>query len=396
MRRLAIVGLVGLVPSIMGVTPAHARAGTLDPTFGRDGIVESIRSLADARDIQVVADDRILVADSRFRVARLEVNGGIDTSFADEGIARATFAGFEESTDLAVDREGRIVVAGTVGRRNALHRRIAVARFTSDGPLDRTFGGDGRVLVRCPSRPWCLADAVGVQPNGKIVIAAMYGGFYLTRLNERGHLDRGFGDDGHVDVPQGVCCPGSDTAVRVLSGGAIVVAGGGRLARFRPSGALDTSFSNNGMLRLPSDLGPLLVGGLHVYEDGRILVAGYDNVWHLARYLGGGRPDRRFARDGYRTLSFRGQDWVLGLAVQRDDKIVIVGGTFNQRPNGDILPAIARLTPRGGLDTSFSGDGKVVVPDEGEARAVDIHYLTTPRIVVAGVEAFTVARYLGS
>jgi uncharacterized delta-60 repeat protein len=224
----------------------------------------------------------------------------------------------------------------------------------------------------------------------------MYGGFYLTRLNDRGHLDRGFGDGGHVDVPQGGCCPGSDTAVRVLGGGVIVVAGGGRLARFRPSGALDTSFSNDGMRRLPSDRNPLRVGGLHVYEDGTILVAGDDNVWYLARYLRGGRLDRSFAHDGWRTLSFRGQDWVHGLAVQREDRVVIVGATYNQRPNGDTLPAIARLRPRGGLDSSFSGDGKIVVPDAGEAMGVDIQYLTTPRIVVAGVQAFTVARYLGS
>jgi uncharacterized delta-60 repeat protein len=377
-RKFAIACLVGVLPSIAHVTPALARAGTLDPTFGRDGIVENIRSLADVRDILVLPDERILVADARFGVARLEVDGGIDTSFGDDGVGRATFDEFEISTDMALDADGRIVLTGTVGRQHRLHLHIAVVRFTPEGRLDRTFGGDGRVLVECPPRPFCRSDAVDVQPSGKIVTGAWFGGFYLSRFNERGRLDKGFGDDGHVDVPQGVCCNIVESALQVVDRGTVVIAGGGRLARFTTSGALDSTFSNDGMRRLPSDVNPLAVGGLHVYRDGTILVAGNDasTVWYVARYLRGGRPDRTFARNGWRTLSFRGQETVYGLAVQRDDRIVIVGWTFNGRPNGDILPAIARLKPRGRLDSSFSGDGKIVVPDAGEARGVDIQYLT--------------------
>ena len=74
MRRMtALFGAVALVVGLAG--SANAAAGSLDPTFAGDGIRDSIPRLGPGADLLVQWNDRILVADARFDVARLRVNG---------------------------------------------------------------------------------------------------------------------------------------------------------------------------------------------------------------------------------------------------------------------------------------------------------------------------------
>ena len=88
-------------------------------------------------------------------------------------------------------------------------------------------------------------------------------------------------------------------------------------------------------------------------SDGKILIAGVsDNNFALARYNTDGSLDTTFSGDGKVITVFNGNDFVFGVTVQSDGKILEAGAS-----NGAF--ALARYNPDGSLDTSFSGDGKV-------------------------------------
>jgi uncharacterized delta-60 repeat protein len=71
----------------------------------------------------------------------------------------------------------------------------AIARLNRDGTLDRSFGGDGRVILNCPFDANDVATDVLIQPNGKIVVSGGSYDYMLSRLLPNGRLDMGFGDD---------------------------------------------------------------------------------------------------------------------------------------------------------------------------------------------------------
>jgi uncharacterized delta-60 repeat protein len=98
---------------------------------------------------------------------------------------------------MAVQRDGKIVVAGGAGLAPEGGREFgAVVRYLPSGRLDRGFGGgDGVVLVR-QQRPF---TAVALQKNGRILVASPIGGRAgLTRLLANGTLDKSFGEDGYL------------------------------------------------------------------------------------------------------------------------------------------------------------------------------------------------------
>jgi uncharacterized delta-60 repeat protein len=126
----------------------------------------------------------------------------------------------------------------------------------------------------------------------------------------------------------------------------------------------------------------------------------------VARLNANGSLDTAFATNGFATDQFGGagaQAW--GVALQRDGKILLGGNTLT--PPNDF--ALARFTPRGNLDTGFSGDGRTVT-DVGGPTVGDIPYGIAidrqGRIVLGGLSGppgplaegaydFAVARYIG-
>src|SRR5207247_1954419 len=85
--------------------------------------------------------------ESAFIVARLDADGAIDPTFADDGIFR--YANplappyFSAATTVAVLSDDSIVFGGTSGGSSFSERSGAVFRLTSDGKLDSHFFGTG-------------------------------------------------------------------------------------------------------------------------------------------------------------------------------------------------------------------------------------------------------------
>jgi uncharacterized delta-60 repeat protein len=326
-------------------------------------------------------------------------------------------SGDDRAYGVVVDSDDRIVVAGRA--YNSSDKDFAVARYTSAGVLDTSFGGgDGIVTTDFGSGD---ADDVAwglvVDSAGRVVVVgyAGYGDpngsdqqFALARYTPAGVLDASFGADGIARTTIG----GDDRGYGVAldSEGRIIVAGSSdngsdddfTVVRYTADGALDTSFSGDGIVTTDFGSGDDRAYGVVVDSDDRIVVAGRawngsDNDFAVARYMADGELDSTFGIDGYLTTTFLpasgdGNDRAYGIAVDSAGRIVVGGYS-------DDHFSVARYTTAGVLDTSFSGDGKqrtgFETSDGGRAYGVAIDL--GRRIVVVGndTDDFAVARYLG-
>src|SRR4051794_3414371 len=146
---------------------------------------------------------------------------GLDRSFSQDGSVAIDSGGSEFANGLALQADGKIVVAGgtTVNGGDA-----TVYRLTKKGNLDSTFDGDGRVGINSGGDEHL--HAVAVQPDGKIVVVgatSINDNVAVYRLKRNGKLDRSFDTDGALGIDSG----GSEHgfAVALQRDGKILVAG---------------------------------------------------------------------------------------------------------------------------------------------------------------------------
>lgn len=211
----------------------------------------------------------------------------------------------------------------------------------------------------------------------------------------RGDLDGSFSGDGYTAT---TFPGGGGTFYGVgLDGSAPTGCGQGGVTLIgvrREGGPLEPAFSGDGRLRIdPTGTGTSALQSCTYLADGRLLGVGWvdqsaDARMLVAVFTPDGKADRRFSRDGFATIRFPGAPGAFGygVAVQRDGRIVVVGETYDDSVTpreGDF--AIARLTPRGALDDTFSGDGRTTVSFGAESDgAWKVAIDSDGRIVVAG------------
>jgi uncharacterized delta-60 repeat protein len=366
--------------------------------------------------VAIQPDGKIVVAGRsasgawRFAVARYTMRGRLDPSFGSSGTVRTVIGlGFQAAaTAAAVDRRGRIVVAGRAESRTEVSE-IGLARYTGRGRLDRAFGRAGTAVTALGG---ASGRALAIQADGRIVVAA---GPAVLRYTPRGRLDRSFGRGG-------IATGGGDAAaLAIQADGKLVTAGrasgedaGFGLGRYTPRGRLDPSFGSAGKVvtRLGSFAG---ASALALDRDGKIVAAGFANVddFGVARYTARGTLDATFGKGGRVTtnIGFRGagpqpeesEDAANAVAVQRDGRIVVAGGSDvrgacgEKRCNLDDF-ALVRYVPDGSLDATFGDGGKIITPFGGSVDVQALAIDARGRIVAVGGGAgfFAIARYTAS
>ena len=402
----ALAGAAFLGMGVAGALPAGAAPDTLDPTFGGDGIVTTDFGGGNdvARGLALQADGKLVAAGattdplgaSDFALARYQADGSLDPGFGTGGRVVTDASGdggFDEANDLAVQPDGRIVVAGMAVVEDDLG--FAIARYDASGALDPSFGGDGIVHVEDGTD---AASAVAVRPDGRIVVvggSGPGGDFELVQLLPDGSLDPAFGDGGRVSTDFG----GADNAqdVVVQPDGRLVVAGQvgpgatcchGGLARYDADGSLDETFGDGGLVAFADEVQHL--NAVTVQPDGRIVAAGGAHDVSptdaaVVRLTAAGVPDPSFGGDGTVVTDLGGtNDDLRAVAIDADGGIV-AGGTRadSQDATGDDT-AVVRYRADGSLDGTF-GHGGVVLADAGGAdHASDLLIDGEGRIVTAG------------
>jgi uncharacterized delta-60 repeat protein len=393
-----------MVVAVVFSAGAKAAPGDLDLTFSGDGKqttnlglgISSAAATVRQPDGKIVAVGHTGYAD--LAVARYNPNGSLDTSFSGDGKHTTDFGGFNEAaTGVALQGDGKIVAVGNadVG--------LVLARYNPNGSLDRSFSGDGKQTTEGLG-----ATGVALQGDRKIVaVGSANTDFALARYDANGTLDTSFSGDGiettdfgGVDQATTVALQGDGKIVAVGSGGD----GDFAVARYKANGSLDGSFSGDG--KQTTDVGGTnfddRATGVALQGDGKIVAVGQaDNAggseFALARYKPSGSLDTSFSGDGKRTTDFGGfGEGANGVALQGDRKIVAVGvgGGAGDQANDF---ALARYNPNGSLDTSFSGDGKRTTDFGGTDGANGVALQTDGRIVAVGASGpgndFALARY---
>jgi uncharacterized delta-60 repeat protein len=390
--------------------------GALDTTFNFTGIktLNAPRPDASAEAVAVAPDGKIVVAGNSwdsatsrylFTVARLRANGFDDFTFSGDGMATTIVGdgttpyrgGF--ATGVAVQPDGRVVAVGFGDEAGyAASDRLVIVRYTVDGLLDPTFGGGtGIVTPAIPNSSFSMGQAVALQPDGKIV--ALAHGFITpgpgqtrsdliaVRLAPDGTPDPTFGVGGTATAR--FDWHARATALALQPDGKIVVGGyvtadtEGRfaLARFDASGVLDPTFAGGTVVTSFGGYADFLQG-LAVLPDGRILAAGW--MMHiqshdtddlaLARYRPDGTPDATFGGEGrvVTPVGPRG-DLGYGLALQADGKAVVAARAYFERPpsgSNDDFTAVRYLAD----PPAVCGNGTVEHPetcDDGNTSAGD-------------------------
>jgi uncharacterized delta-60 repeat protein len=161
--------------------------GSLDTTFDSDGMVTTSVGVENfAVDLALQLDGKILTAgtskndkgDQDFVMIRHKSDGSLDTTFGTDGIVMTDFGSVEYCLSIAVQQDGHIILAGA-GNYSSTQ---VLARYQSNGSLDPTFGVNGKVITQ-PAYPLAGFDVI-LQPDHNIVVAGFTGeggDFALTR-----------------------------------------------------------------------------------------------------------------------------------------------------------------------------------------------------------------------
>ena len=411
----AALATAGVVPSL-GNASGFGLPGDLDATFSGDGLQLTDLGGSDiAADVATQADGKLVVGGSsagNFALARYTTSGAPDPSFSGDGLVTTDFGGADAGQGVAVQADGRIVVAGRSGSD------FAVARYTAAGAPDPSFSGDGVQTTDFGADD--AGAAVAIQADGRIVVAGQSGtNVAVARYTAAGVLDPSFSGDGRLTTDFGGFDGGRDVAIG--ADGKIVVAGASdtsddgtpigdfALARYLGDGALDTSFSRDG--RQTTDFGGTYDSGegVAVLADGRIVVAGHGSAvdsigsyfpsdFELARYDARGTLDPSFSGDGRQTTDFGGDEFGYGVALQPNGRIVAFGKAASAF-------ALARYNADGSLDTGFAGDGRQttevtllasnVVGVDGVLQADGKLVAVGASAGLGGITDFSLARYEG-
>ncbi len=342
--------------------------------------------------------------------------GDLDKSFNSDGKLTINFGTpWDYGTSIAIQPDGKIVVAGRVKNPNGNHSDIAVARLLPNGDPDPGFGpnSNGQVTIDV-NGGYDQALDIELQNDGKIVLAGSCCSpvtptleFVLVRLNTDGSLDATFDGDGIVTTDFG----GTDDqafGVAIASGGVIVAVGSTFLngindfavARYTMNGALDQGFDGDGKVTTAFGNGSNeYADDVIIQPDGKIVAAGFTNVnpdpnvskeFALVRYLTTGALDTGFGLGG-KVNAPEGEGHAI--VIQPDGKLLVAGAT-----PGDF--GVVRYHINGIPDSTFSSDALATADFGGEENAHALVLQADSKIVAAGYVKigenydFALARFL--
>lgn len=348
-------------------------------------------------------------------IVKYQSNGARAADFGQNGQQRLPELPLsnQEIQALAVQPDGKIVAAGQLiqfglaGTTDSL----TIWRQNSDGTPDTGFGQNGMVRIALPDQNVIGVYDLTLQNNGKILLCGRFlseltGQFHalVIRLTANGMPDPVWGIDGILWIYS----PANAQvfSVRPLPDANVLVAGllspnfsnDIFITRLLPNGAPDPTFGTSGIVTLETNDVSEVAFDLHVYADGRFVVAaempdqGNDRQALLAyRFMPDGSPDNTFGTNGRVELP-AGAFWFSGLSlvyphasldVQADGKIVLAG-IYNDGSDGPDI-ALYRLFPDGSLDTDFGVDGLATADIFGFADyATGVTVQADNKILVSG------------
>ena len=414
--------------------PIEAGRTHLDYSFHNDGkTVTSYfgQSIDVANAVAIQVDTKVVVAgrtdneggDDDFCLMRYTATGGLDPVFGAVGKVRTDFGGDDVARAVVIQNDGKIVVAGSINHP-AVANDFAVARYNTDGSLDTSFSGDGKLLIDFQGNS-DIGHSVALQFDGKILVAGSVDSalaWGVARINVNGTMDATFGGgDGKVITDVGA---GTEIAygVHYLPNGKIAAGGvtsrigasdsDFAIVRYNSDGTLDTTFDSDG--KVISDFNGLssIAYAFKPAGSGFVLAGESHNASLTSTYI----TVARYTSEGALVTSFGGTGWVhtdLNPANVETAFDVVVNSLGEITVAGRVLSSgavtehfvLLRYRTTGDRDLKFGTNGRVnTVFGIGTARANAIAIRTSQfepdDVVAVGTYSapgqggdFAVARY---
>jgi uncharacterized delta-60 repeat protein len=236
--KIVVAGDTDLDTELKSALARYNPDGTLDTTFSGNGKFVPRHPACYARhanDFAIQPNGKIVIAGDCERtglatyLARILPDGHLDKKFSGNGWVLGPSI---VANSVALQDDGKIVAVGGIFSFS----RFAALRFRPNGSIDLTFSGNGLATITFEAPAG--AGGVAIQSNGKIVLAGDEDSrFALTRLSPGGRLNLRFGGgDGRVTTRIGRGASGADVAIvngKIVVVGSAEISGASRFAAAR-------------------------------------------------------------------------------------------------------------------------------------------------------------------
>jgi uncharacterized delta-60 repeat protein len=348
-------GLFNLLLTLLLVTgsmQAFSQAGTLDPTFGNNGIVmynSGMQIHDNTFGVHVYEDTSMIVCGTSMdfsyhttgNIQKFLPDGSIDLSWGTNGMISIQYGVDTYPYSMVVLDNGKILISGMVFF--ATDAEFFAACFNPDGSADMTFNSTGVWIGSYPANVEMSCNAMAVQPDGKIILAGRNGLTFSTllfyRLNSDGTLDTGFGINGYTEI-----------------------------------NSADQSENIN---------------GIGLLSDGSIIGVGYKhlgNPWFgefaiMVKLTSSGNPYPGFGTDGVLIPSvFTDYSQAFDCVIVNDS--VVISSTFGD--SGNEAFAITKLDDDGNPDPNFGNNGISILDIDQLTYGEDIYYGGDNKFYIGG------------
>ena len=371
--------------------PGPDPGGDLDVTFGVDGKATFALGPSLVSQVNAVAlepfgsPQRILLAAKKPSIAAIRVladGQGLDPSFGASGIATRTVQAASAGQAVAVQPDGRILVAGSSNETPPeTGLDLVILRFQPDGSPDTGFADDGILIEH---RGAATARRIRLLPDGRIVVVAPLG---LHQYTAQGAPDPSFGVDGIWNPGQNV----RDGLRRASGWWSVLLASSPGNVQMRRLSAAGSQTASNSIQRgefsqMPSPMAMAETPSGNSYVVGGTIGTSFPFRDLFAARFASSDLDRSpgFGVDGFLERDFGDDEVIRAIAIQDDGRILLVGSSQEPGPEGDSDFLVVRLRSDGFLDTLFGDGGRVLVDFGGDDVATDVVLDGQGRILVVG------------
>lgn len=223
-------------------------------------------------------------------VARYLPGGTLDTSWNVTGTVVTPVGGTNDiGRAMALQPDGKILLGGTCS--NGSFREFCTVRYDTSGALDLTWNGTGKAMLPVVVGIDNYVSSVALQPDGKILLGGLCASnpntnadFCSARFKSDGTLDFTWNGTGKVVTSIGINSDAANTIAlqpdgKILMGGYCAAVGGGSnfcAVRYLINGALDTTWNGTGIVITPMGLTIRsdLAYAMALEPDGKVLLAG--------------------------------------------------------------------------------------------------------------------------
>lgn len=390
------------------VASAAATPGTLDPTFGNAGtVVTNGDGTPDDAVLQSNGDILVTVdSGTAAGVLRYLPSGKLDPAFGTDGFAAISSSSLIlGASGIAVQANGDILVASGATKASDAVQGVAVERLRPTGSPDPTFGTDGVAFMQLAAgEP--AAPAIVREPNGDVLVGGdvfvvmkrddFFEGI-VARFTSSGAPDNTFGNGGAVTSP----ALGQINTLGVGAAGDIFTLP--TAAEISPTGTIDASVTQSSIFASSSGGPDAFQSDGNSVQTSTVFIHKDDNEVETQGVLASGASNPNFAASEIHYTPVNpnsSRDSGSEIAVEPNGDVVVAGAHFL----GNSLFGLARFTVTGALDPTFGSAGTLTTDIQGD-ESVDAGLLIQPNgdiIAVGftednstGVSGVALARYIG-